>query len=430
MKKDWTIEMKWETRAAMRGTFFSLILGAVPSVALAGKYAQVEVRGNEFLRSEDILAACEISSDDNFTSIEMAAIHECLMSTGQFGSVLFAPRGDTMTIVVNELNSRPGRVEIGVEIDSEDGLIGSLYFERFNLFPKTFGSFELRGSREASSLRMGLYRKDVFPGGWDMGLDAGAVNERYDDLAYDHRRAYLEPFIAQSFDTGERVEFGLGYRSDAIRNVDVGASPLIKADSGSQRAAYVRMSYAYRQENWSFKAQQFFFGLGTGDVVSRSHADISGRLGLLPEKLDLVLRLEGGHVTEVKGDAARISDRFVSSGATLRGFASRGIGPRDSGDFLGGENYLVGSAELRRDIGTLFGTGASVGGFVDVGSVWGLSDTLGGSVDDSLNWRASVGLALTLNVGNLPVSVFVADPIRKEEGDKEQNFGLSVSARF
>jgi len=429
-EKDWTVEMKRETRAMMRGASFVLMLGALPSMSQARSYAQVEVRGNEFLRSEDILAVCEISSADDFNTPEIVAMRECLMSTGQFGSVRFFAEGDKMTILVDELNSRPGRVEVGLEVDSEDGLTGSFYFERFNLFPKTFGSFELRASKEASSLRMGLYRKNAFSGGWDLGLDAGASDERYDDLSYDHRRVYIEPFLAHAFGTGERLEFGLGYRSDAIRKVDVTASPLIAADAGTERAAYVRMSYSYRQDAWAFKAQQFFFGLGTDNVVSRSHVDVSTKIGLLPDQLDLLLRMEGGHVTEVKGNAPRISDRFTVSGASLRGFASRGVGPRDSGDFLGGENYLVGSAEVRHDIGTLLGTGASVGGFVDVGSVWGLSNTLGGAVDDGFDWRASVGVALTFSVGDVPVSLFVADPIRKQDGDKEQNFGLSVSASF
>ena len=106
------------------------------------------------------------------------------------------------------------------------------------------------------------------------------------------------------------------------------------------------------------------------------------------------------------------------------------MGVRSGADNLGGESFVVLSAELKKDIGDLFGTNAQVGGFVDVGSAWGLTNTLGGAIDDSFEWRSAVGISLTLEIGRVPVSLYIAEPISKEPGDKEQNFGIAISTRF
>ncbi|WP_306005724.1 BamA/TamA family outer membrane protein [Aquicoccus porphyridii] len=422
--------MAYLTKIGIAGALIVATIAVAPGGSAARSYSSVQLRGNEFLKSDDILAVCDISEDENFTSSTKAEIRQCLMSTGQFGGVKFVPEGDTMVIEVEELNSRPGRFEVGLQVDSEEGPIGTVYFERYNLFPGTFGAIELRFSEEFSELTTSLYRKDAFANGWDLGLDTSVTDARYDDQSYEHRRAFIEPYVARKFAGGGRGEIGLGYRSDTIRNVSATSSALIKADAGARREAYLRVSYRHAAENWEAEAKQFFFGLGTGNVISQTQVSAGTRFAIDPDNLVLALRMEGGHVSSLKGPPARISDRFFTSGTALRGFASRGIGPRDGADFLGGENYLVGSVELQKSIGQVFGTPARIGGFVDVGSAWGLSNTLGGGVNDGLDWRASAGLSMTLEFGNVPVSFYLAEPVRKQPGDEIQNFGLSISARF
>lgn len=44
--------------------------------------------------------------------------------------------------------------------------------------------------------------------------------------------------------------------------------------------------------------------------------------------------------------------------------------------------------------------------------------------------RSSSGLSLTFDVAEIPVSLYLAKPLRKQSGDETQAFGLSFSARF
>ncbi len=88
------------------------------------------------------------------------------------------------------------------------------------------------------------------------------------------------------------------------------------------------------------------------------------------------------------------------------------------------------SVELQREIDQLLGTTGRVGVFADIGSAWGLDDTLGGTVDDGKYIRSSVGVSLTLDLGNIPVSLFVAKPVDYRDGDDRQSFGISFSTSF
>jgi len=425
--------MSARTNSKSWKVFAAAALGAVvafPLVSSAEYYSRVEVRGNEFLRGEDILAACDINADQSFSGPEKEAMRSCLMSTGQFRDVRFAPEGETMQVVVEELNTRPGRVEVGLQYDSEAGPIGSILFERYNLFPRTFGSLELTFSEETQGMDASLYRKDAFAGGWDAGIDIHVSQSDFDDQNFTHRRASIEPFIARQFNERSRFEAGLGYRSDAIRDVSLLASPLVAVDAGSHRGAYIRLSYDYDADDWRFGATQHFFGLGSGNIVSQTRLEAEKTFALSPDGLALTLGAKGGHVASLDGKAPRITDRFLIGGSEFRGFAPRGVGPRMGADNLGGESFIVLTAEVKKDIGNLFGTRAQLGGFVDVGSAWELSNTLGGAVDDGLKWRSAVGISLTLDIGRVPVSIYLAEPIEKEPGDKEQNFGISISTRF
>lgn len=97
---------------------------------------------------------------------------------------------------------------------------------------------------------------------------------------------------------------------------------------------------------------------------------------------------------------------------------------------LGGNSYFVTSVEIRRDFGTVLSLPLRGGVFVETGSAWGLDDTLDDQIDDARHMRSTVGLSLTFDIAEIPVSLYLAQPLQKEPGDETQAFGLSFSARF
>ena len=114
---------------------------------------------------------------------------------------------------------------------------------------------------------------------------------------------------------------------------------------------------------------------------------------------------------------------------TVRGFAARSIGPRDSqGDPIGGNAIYAGSAEL------LFpppfrGAGESVrlAAFVDAGAVIDTRDTDLFDTDE-LRYSAGLGLSWLSPVGALTISYAI--PFQADDQDEKEEFQFSLGTTF
>ncbi|NPD17292.1 BamA/TamA family outer membrane protein [Xinfangfangia sp. D13-10-4-6] len=424
---------------AASAVLFAAAAGAVFVGTLQARpYSAVEVRGSEFIPAGDIAAACEIVAGE-YDSSDMSAVQECLMSSGQFRSVEVRGEGTTLVVEVSELNDRPGRIEAGLAYDSRDGATINTYFERYNLFPGSFGSIDLRFAEEVQSFRTSLYRAEAF-GNFDFGLDTEMRKTSYSDQGFTSKRVLIEPYLALPFAKGGRAELGIGYRRDEMTDVVAGSSVLFGRETGVIDAPYARLGVSYTSnpaENGgtgfvtglSLSLDQYVWGLGTDQKTYETRIEADARFALA-EQTSLLVGLRGGIVSGQSGHNTRAVDRFFIGGADFRGFAPRGLGPKDGDWFVGANNYYVTSVELQREVDELFGTTGRVGIFADIGSAWGLDDTLGGRIDDSRHVRSSVGLSLTLDLGNIPVSLFVAKPVDYQDGDDRQSFGMSFSTSF
>ena len=147
--------------------------------------------------------------------------------------------------------------------------------------------------------------------------------------------------------------------------------------------------------------------------------------------------LKAGHVAGI-GENLRFMDHFRLGGETIRGFASEGIGPRDSatGYLLGGQFYAAGTVETIFPMPVIpqeFGFYGAL--FADAGTVW---DVDGGSaassgaqlVSNDPTLRASVGVGI---LWQSPFGLLRADfayPVSKDDADETQIFRFSGGTRF
>jgi outer membrane protein insertion porin family len=405
---------------------------------MARSFQTVEVHGNKMVAETNILAACDIHAGIDYAKADLDARTDCLRSSGMFESVVLRPEDSKLVVDVQEIEMRPGHIDASVAYDTQDKVVGSLYFERYNLFPDTFGSLEMSLASQMRSLRSSLYYSGLGKGQPGIGMDALMRYTDYDDQGYSSKRAQIGMYLAKDFDAAGRAEFGFGYRSLKMSDKSDGSSPLIAKEQGTSDAPYVRFGYKYYSDGgksdanapgYRIAVDQYFWGLGDDNTISETRLDTTARFAL-GSGTDLLLGFQGGIVKGLGGDNSRAVDRFQIGGADFRGFAPRGIGPKDGGYFVGGQKYAVASVELQHALGTFFDTPLRGGAFVDVGSLWSIDDTLDGAIDDSFKLRSSVGLSMTFDISGAPVSLYVAKAIDKEQGDDTQSFGLSVAARF
>jgi outer membrane protein insertion porin family len=203
--------------------------------------------------------------------------------------------------------------------------------------------------------------------------------------------------------------------------------------------------------------KQDFAGVG-GDVqFLRTTGDLRFYYNVYSD-LVAMLRLQGGHIVGWGDDGLRMLDHFFLGPTLVRGFAPRGIGPRDltlgtNLDPLGGSLYWGATAELQFPI---FGLPKDIGMrgavFADAGSLWNYSGPSAAELaalfpgqtitpsDDSMKVRASIGAGIIWDSPFGPIRIDYAYALLKEDCgpfivggpmcDKLQSFRFSGGTRF
>ena len=132
-------------------------------------------------------------------------------------------------------------------------------------------------------------------------------------------------------------------------------------------------------------------------------------------------------INSLNSENIKYSDRLFVNENSLRGFASRGIGPKISSDYIGG-NYLYFSS-----FSTSFPNGmpdkwnmiSNI--FFDNANVWGTDDN---ESKDYNKIRSSVGLGLSWISPLGPISMSYAEPLTKSDADSLEQFSFRIGSAF
>jgi outer membrane protein insertion porin family len=185
-----------------------------------------------------------------------------------------------------------------------------------------------------------------------------------------------------------------------------------------------------------------------------------------------VLRLgaEGGHIftwgqgkeTDISGNIVnvdrriRLNDRFFLGTPQFRGYAFRGIGPREAvivngqtvldnkgnilGESLGGQTYYKGTAELRVPLGQAASElGLQAAAFFDIGSLWNVKINPNVIPTNQLDLRLigntpkprmAVGIGVSWNSPFGPFRIDISKPLNKQPGDITETFQFNVGTSF
>jgi outer membrane protein insertion porin family len=418
-------------------SLLSLALGVsviVATPSAARTYQEVVVRGADLIPADDISKTCGELQDIYLDEVELNSVEDCLMSTGVFERVSVTGEGDMLVIHVDEIEQQPGRIDAAVSWMNDRGLTGTLSYNQFNLIPDTYTSVQGDFGQEAESFDINLYRPEAFGPDLHFGIDVVGQRTDYDDLAFSVRSYQAEVYLALTPDDSTRLEYGFGYRDHRMYDLDADASPLLRQEEDQLKAPFLRFGFSYRKEpeggaGFSAQFEQFLWNIGTSRPVSETRLELESRqsAGFGNE---LLVGLDAGLIAGLSGNDTTALDRVFPGGDSFRGFAPRGIGPAEEGDLLGGNRYLILSIELQRDLGRVMDREIRGGIFTDIGTVWALDNAQGGRIDDDADIRSSLGLSLTFDIAETPISLYAAAPLKRQSQDKRQNFGLSVSARF
>ncbi|TAG31552.1 MAG: hypothetical protein EAZ40_00425 [Rhodobacterales bacterium] len=413
---------------------------ALSQTAPGIEFDEITVRGNARLSETEVKALCGLDASRTYRSADLDAVVKCLSDSSEFKAVGLETEGRTLIVNVTEAPKYTGLLDVSVTASTDRGLSGRVFIEDRDFLARGLrASGEVELSSEEKTLTLGLAGPDLFGFGYESGVTLAFGRFTYDSAAYKFDRLTVAPFVRVTLSEGQDLTFRAGYQADEMYDVDPNASPILLLENGTRSSPFVSLQYAGEftprfalPTRLSVDASQAFTGLGGDHLSSVTHARLKMVTEMLPKRLDVAMEIEGGHIESLGTGSTRVVDRFFLGGSSLRGFGARGIGPVDGGQFLGGNSYAVLRLETNSPVATVAGAAVSGGVFSDLGVVWGLDNAAGfiDPVDDDAKLRASVGLSVTVQIGDVPLNVFYAQPVEHQPGDQIQKFGFAVSTKF
>jgi outer membrane protein assembly complex, YaeT protein len=387
--------------------------------------------GDPFNRSMVIRGRTAIEALDFFSRVEV--------STAPGSSA------DKIVLNINVTEKSTGEYGATAGYSTQDGILGELSLTERNFLGR--GQF-LRAAIGAS--QTGRTFDFSFTEPRFMGLNVSAGIDAY-------RRIYDETSTSfyGSEVTGGQVRFGVpltsalnanvfaGYEYKLIKDNDPDNSALVidgqefhKAFTGYSltwngvdnvrkptEGLYATFSQQYINLNYS----------GTTDHLLKTEARARYFTPLLQDSgIVASVRGQAGVINNLNGGDVHAVEAFTPGSQLVRGFQSRGYGPRlGSGEYLGTTMFAGISGEIQFPIPGLpenYGLSGAV--FADAAWIGDASDIIGGPGTAGSNdepWRASVGASLIWDSPFGPLRGDFAHVLNKSTDDRTQVFQFTIS---
>ena len=421
---------------------------------------RIQLRGNQQTRDKVVRRELQFFPEELFDTTKIAESEKNIRGTSIFQSARITPVGNergVRDVIVDVVeNEDTTRFMIGGGVGSNSGLAGSVSFEsrNFDLFdwPRTWGEFwrgrafrgagqyfraELSPGTEISSFRIDFREPYLM----DRPLRFGSSFYLFQRgrIEYDERR------IGTVLSLGKPIEDGffkgwsreLAFRLEDVRIDDLDvfpASDILDAEGTSLIMSLQGRLVRNRTDRR--------FSPTKGDVLSLSYEQVFGDYTFA--KLQAKYRwyktlkvddLDRASVFGFKAEVgyivgnAPVFERFYGGGlGSLRGFAFRGVTPRD-GPFFDDDQRIGGEFK--------FLTGAEYSFPMFAKALRGVVFTDMGTVEEDLEltaWRASVGFGVRIYIENyfgpIPLEFNLAFPIAKDTDDDTQAFSFAIGVTF
>ena len=350
---------------------------------------------------------------------------------------------DLAVIKVNVTEQSTGELSVGAGFSTTEGPLADVRIRERNLLGK---GQDLQLATTISGRRQQYDMSFTEPYFLDRNLSAGidlfSIERDYQrESSFDQKRNGGNLRLGYPLSENTRQDLHYKLENNEISNVNASASYYIRQQEGERVTSEIGQTLTHDKRNSKVDPS-------SGYVVSMSNdvAGVGGDARYVANKLKGTVYIpldddnkyifstgaEGGYIVGL-GEDVVINNRYFLGGSTFRGFDNAGIGPRDTstGDALGGNRYVKGTAELTTPIGLAKETGVNAHFFTDVGSL-GQIDSKGTTpnlrADDAL--RLSVGTGLSWKSPLGPLRGDFAIPLIKEDYDEKRVFNFAFGTRF
>ena len=399
--------------------------------------ANIIVKGNEITEEKVIRNNLFFSEGDRFNSTNLNKSTDSLKSLGIFKNikidVLDSKNSKNVNLVVSVDEKPTGEISAGLGYGTSGAAISFAIKEKNFLGKGIESNISMQLGSEKVLGIISLSDPDFSDTGNSLKGSFFVSQYTYDNAGYDNK--VIGSSLSKSYRAFKDVNFETGFLAD-YDTIDVqsGASNLIKSREGSYLTTKFFYNVINDKRNRKFQPTSGYtvgFGQGLATLVSEIPYVTNTVFGSFYKEFseDFIgtIKYKVKSINAFNSKDVKLSDRIFLSDSELRGFAFRGVGPKVSDEYVGG-NYSYStnfSTTVPNGLPDKWGTKSNI--FFDVANVWG-KDFSEGVDSNKIRSSAGVGFEWVSPLG--PLSFTYAAPITKDSTDSIESFNFKLGGIF
>ena len=395
---------------------------------------KIIISGNSITDEFVIRNALLINEGDIFNQSKIVTSIEKLKGNGLFSDVKYEytdEENNKINIKITVIEKPTGEIAAGAGAGTNGATISGSFNEN---------NFLGKGIKLNSMLNLGtekIFGKISYSNP-DFDNSGNSFNSTFFIENNDFKNAsYSNKVIGLNFSTNYEIydkvflNPGMGFDYDTVSAND-DASQLIKSREGDYYTSKIFYNLSKNTKNREFQTTDgYVVGAGQGFSILSDSPYINNRFfgSYYNEYKDGFVVSFKSKLETINGinDDIKFSDRLYVNSNNLRGFSNRGIGPKISGDFIGGNYSYYGNISSTFPNGLPEKWNAITNVFFDTANVWGVEDN---STDESNKIRSSVGLGLSWVSPIGPIAITYAEPVTKNSTDDLEQFNFKIGSAF
>jgi outer membrane protein insertion porin family len=312
---------------------------------------RIDISGNVRTQDKVIRREFRLAEGDAFSTSKLRRTEQRLKDLGFFESVdiqaVPSDSPDKTIIKVKVAEKSTGELSFGAGFSTADGPLANVGVRERNLLGK---GYDLRAQLNISGRRSTADISFTDPYFLDKELSAGfdVFHRRFDrkESSFEERNTGVS--LHAGYDLTEYTRQTISYTAsyDQVKDVDSDASDVIQDEEGNEFRSIIGSDIMYdRRDSKLDPRDGYYLSIGTdfagvGGTVFYLRNTLGGGY-FIPITKEVTIGATGeiGYIRGLFGDEVRVTDAFFLGGQNLRGFATGGVGPRDSDtkDALGGK---------------------------------------------------------------------------------------------
>ena len=399
---------------------------------------QINILGNDITQENVIRDSLEVDEGDPFNELLHAKSINNLKSKNIFKSVEseVLPGSDLNTKVINiNIVEKPtGEIMAGAGFGTEGGTVGFSVSENNFMGAGVKLSLALRITEDTIRGNFTTLTPNYKYSGKSLSTNIQSdVTDKMSESGYEATKTGFSvgTSIEQYEDLFFNPKFSTYYEHLSTNST---ASSHLKKQAGDYFETSFSYNLDYDKRNQKYQTSEGFRSkfIQSIPIVSENYGILNGYdytkwvdfENDLITKISFYVRAKNS----LTGDNIRVSERLHLPTKKLKGFVSRGIGPVDGTEYVGG-NYSA-AINFSSTIPIIFESLENVDlkFFIDAANLWAVDYR--NNSDDSNKIRSSSGIAVDWFTPIGPLNFSIAQPLSKASTDRTEPFQFNLGTTF